>query len=137
MFPGSSTPEGVSWTLAGASRAASDRPAGPGAPAQERDPGPARSSLRCLHRHRRPVRDRDGRASLPSAPRACTRPCTSRPRKGFVILDSTLIATDRIAANEPYYSMKHRRHGMNVQVVAAPDGTPLCSRGHCPAARTT
>ncbi|MFJ5036112.1 transposase family protein, partial [Streptomyces sp. NPDC088560] len=36
-----------------------------------------------------------------------------------------LIATDRIAADEPYYSMKHRRHGMNVQVVAAPNGTPL------------
>jgi hypothetical protein len=46
-------------------------------------------------------------------------------RTGFVILDGTLIATDRIAADEPYYSMKHRRHGMNVQVVAAPDGTPL------------
>ncbi|MGW0137529.1 transposase family protein [Streptomyces calvus] len=47
------------------------------------------------------------------------------PPEGFVILDGTLIATDRIAADEPYYSMKHRRHGMNVQVVAAPDGTPL------------
>lgn len=47
------------------------------------------------------------------------------PSEGFVILDGTLIATDRIAADEPYYSMKHRRHGMNVQVVATPDGTPL------------
>ncbi|MDQ0605369.1 hypothetical protein QF037_009714 [Streptomyces canus] len=47
------------------------------------------------------------------------------PPEGFVILDGTLIATDRIAADEPYYSMKHRRHGMNVQVVAAPDGRPL------------
>lgn len=36
-----------------------------------------------------------------------------------------MIATDRIAADEPCYSMKHRRHGINVQVVAAPDGTPL------------
>jgi len=43
----------------------------------------------------------------------------------FVILDGTLISTDRIAADEPYYSMKHRQHGMNVQVIARPDGTPL------------
>ncbi|MBH1934255.1 transposase family protein [Streptomyces sp. AV19] len=43
----------------------------------------------------------------------------------FVVVDGTLIPTDRIAADEPYYSQKHRRHGMTVQVVARPDGTPL------------
>ena len=43
----------------------------------------------------------------------------------FVIIDGTLVATDRVAADEPYYSMKHRKHGMNVQVIARPDGTPL------------
>ncbi|WSU55623.1 transposase family protein [Streptomyces sp. NBC_01092] len=43
----------------------------------------------------------------------------------FVILDGTLIGTDRVAADEPYYSMKHRKHGVNVQVIATPDGTPL------------
>ena len=43
----------------------------------------------------------------------------------FVIVDGTLIPTDRIAADEPYYPQKHRKHGMNVQVIAAPDGTPL------------
>ncbi|GAA4885642.1 IS5/IS1182 family transposase [Kitasatospora terrestris] len=43
----------------------------------------------------------------------------------FVIVDGTLIPTDRIAADEPYYSQKHRKHGMNVQVLATPDGTPL------------
>ncbi|SEQ84478.1 Helix-turn-helix of DDE superfamily endonuclease [Streptomyces radiopugnans] len=42
-----------------------------------------------------------------------------------VIVDGTLIPTDRIKADEPYYSMKHRRHGINVQVIARPDGTPL------------
>ncbi|WP_163014058.1 IS5 family transposase [Streptomyces sp. S1] len=42
-----------------------------------------------------------------------------------VIVDGTLIPIDRIAADEPYYSMKHRKHGMNVQVIAHPDGTPL------------
>ncbi|GAA3592709.1 transposase family protein [Streptomyces osmaniensis] len=43
----------------------------------------------------------------------------------FVIVHDTLIATDRIKADEPYYSMKHKQHGINVQVVARPDGTPL------------
>ncbi|GJF33658.1 hypothetical protein KNE206_63580 [Kitasatospora sp. NE20-6] len=43
----------------------------------------------------------------------------------FVIVDGTPIPTDRIAADEPYHSQKHRKHGMNVQVIATPDGTPL------------
>ncbi|MBB5109747.1 hypothetical protein FHS40_008877 [Streptomyces spectabilis] len=43
----------------------------------------------------------------------------------FVIVDGTLIPTDRITADEPYYSQKHKKHGMNVQVIARPDGTPL------------
>ncbi|MFC9289325.1 hypothetical protein [Streptomyces sp. NPDC057052] len=53
------------------------------------------------------------------------RTCASRPRKGFVILDGALITADRIAGDEPYYSMKHRRQGMNAQVVASLEGTPL------------
>jgi hypothetical protein len=40
-------------------------------------------------------------------------------------LDGTLIRTDRVAADEPYYSQKHRHHGMNVAVLARPDGTAL------------
>ncbi|MFJ4806749.1 transposase family protein [Streptomyces murinus] len=43
----------------------------------------------------------------------------------FVIVDGTLIPADRVAADKPYYSQKHRKHGVNVQVVAHPDGTPL------------
>ncbi|GAA3594040.1 hypothetical protein GCM10022295_89340 [Streptomyces osmaniensis] len=43
----------------------------------------------------------------------------------FVIVDGTLIPTDRIKADEPYYSQKHKQHGMDVQVIAVPDGTPL------------
>lgn len=39
-----------------------------------------------------------------------------------VIVDGTLIPTDRIRADQPYYSRKHRKHGMNVQVNARPDG---------------
>lgn len=48
-----------------------------------------------------------------------------------VLLDGTLIATDRIASPGPtrgvdlWWSGKHRRHGGNIQVVSAPDGWPL------------
>lgn len=37
--------------------------------------------------------------------------------KAFVILDGTLLPIDRIAADTPYYSGKHKRHGINVQVL--------------------
>lgn len=48
---------------------------------------------------------------------------------GYVIVDGTLIACDRVAADRPFYSGKHRRHGMNIQVVAAPDGALLWTSG--------
>lgn len=35
--------------------------------------------------------------------------------KTFVILDGTLLPIDRIAADQPFYSGKHKKHGMNVQ----------------------
>jgi DDE superfamily endonuclease/Helix-turn-helix of DDE superfamily endonuclease len=41
---------------------------------------------------------------------------------GYVILDGTLIPIDRVAADRPYYSGKHRMHGMNLQVISTPDG---------------
>ncbi|MEN3616239.1 transposase family protein [Plantactinospora sp. ZYX-F-223] len=40
----------------------------------------------------------------------------------YAILDGTLIPIDRIHDQKPYYSGKHRRHGMNVQVIADPAG---------------
>lgn len=43
-------------------------------------------------------------------------------RLAFVILDGTLLPIDRIAADTPYYSGKHKRHGMNVQVLTDPFG---------------
>ena len=52
-----------------------------------------------------------------------------------VILDGTLIATDRIATPGPtrgvdlWWSGKHRHHGGNIQVVSAPDGWPLWTSG--------
>lgn len=45
--------------------------------------------------------------------------------KAFVILDGTLLPIDRIAADTPYCSGKHKRHGMNVQVLTNPFGRLL------------
>ncbi|MFJ8511006.1 transposase family protein, partial [Streptomyces avermitilis] len=39
--------------------------------------------------------------------------------KAFVLLDGTLLPIDRIAADRPFCSGKHKRHGMDVQIVAA------------------
>ena len=38
----------------------------------------------------------------------------------FVVIDGTLIPVDRVAADRPFYSGKHRKHGMNLQVIARP-----------------
>jgi hypothetical protein len=40
----------------------------------------------------------------------------------YAILDGTLIAIDRVAEDRPYYCGKHKRHGVNVQVLADPAG---------------
>ena len=40
----------------------------------------------------------------------------------YAILDGTLIPIDRVANQRPYYSGKHHRHGVNVQVLADPAG---------------
>ncbi|WP_329599950.1 IS5 family transposase [Streptomyces pseudovenezuelae] len=45
--------------------------------------------------------------------------------KAYVILDGTLLPIDRIAADRPFYSGKHKKHGMNVQVIADPLGRLL------------
>ena len=57
-------------------------------------------------------------------------------RAGYacVVLDGTLIPIDRVAADRPFYSGKHRKHGMNLQVIADhhrvldPGRGPLVSR---------
>jgi hypothetical protein len=52
-----------------------------------------------------------------------------------VIVDGTLIHTDRISAPGPtpgvdaWWSGKHKHHGGNIQVVSAPDGWPLWTSG--------
>jgi hypothetical protein len=50
----------------------------------------------------------------------------------YVVLDGTLIAIDRVAADRPFYSGKHKRHGMNLQVIASPCGDILRVSGALP-----
>ena len=50
----------------------------------------------------------------------------------YVIVDGTLIPIDRVAAARPFYSGKHKRHGMNLQVIASPDGDILWVSGALP-----
>ena len=52
----------------------------------------------------------------------------------FVVIDGTLIPIDRVAADRPFYSGKHRRHGMNLQVVSSPAGEILWVSGPLPGA---
>ncbi|GAA3475581.1 hypothetical protein GCM10018966_001070 [Streptomyces yanii] len=60
--------------------------------------------------------------------------------KAFALLDGTLLPIDRIAADRPFHSGKHKKNGMNVQVIADPfgrllwaspalPGRPRCPRG--------
>ena len=53
---------------------------------------------------------------------------------GYVLLDGTLIPIDRVAADSPFYSGKHKKHGMNLQVIASPDGTIVWVSGSLPGA---
>jgi hypothetical protein len=43
----------------------------------------------------------------------------------YAILDGTLISIDRVHHQKPYYSGKHRRHGVNVQIIAALTGAKM------------
>jgi hypothetical protein len=53
----------------------------------------------------------------------------SRAGHAYVILDGTLIPVGRVARGRPFYSGKHKKHGMNLQVIASPDGSvPWVSR---------
>jgi hypothetical protein len=48
------------------------------------------------------------------------------------VLDGTLIPAGRVAADRPFYSGKHKRHGMNLQVIASPNGSILWVSGPLP-----
>src|SRR6266702_2188975 len=47
----------------------------------------------------------------------------------YVVIDGTLIPIDRVAADRPFYSGKHKKHGMNLQVIASPAGDILWVSG--------
>ena len=48
------------------------------------------------------------------------------------MIDGTLIPIDRVAADKPFYSGKHKKHGLNLQVIASPDGDILWVSGALP-----
>jgi hypothetical protein len=52
----------------------------------------------------------------------------------YLVIDGTLIPIDRVAADRPFYSGKHRRHGMNLQVIASPHGDIVWVSGPLPGA---
>ena len=52
----------------------------------------------------------------------------------YLVIDGTLIPIDRVAADRPFYSGKHRKHGMNLQVIASPHGDIMWVSGPLPGA---
>lgn len=106
--------------------------------------GPGASALRP---HLRPARRRLG-VGLATTHRYVTEaievlaplaPTLSKARqaaatKAYVILDGTLPPIDRTAADRPFYSGKHKRHGMNVQVITDPFGKLLWASPALPGA---
>ncbi|MFJ6866444.1 transposase family protein, partial [Streptomyces termitum] len=54
--------------------------------------------------------------------------------KAYLILDGTFLPIDRIAADRPFRSGKHKKHGMNVQVLADPFGRLLWASPALPGA---
>jgi hypothetical protein len=52
----------------------------------------------------------------------------------YVVVDGTLIPVDRVAADRPFYSGKHKRHGMNLQVIVGPCGDIVWVSGALPGA---
>jgi hypothetical protein len=52
-----------------------------------------------------------------------------RSGAAFVILDGTLVGIDRNQIDRPFYSGKHKRHGMNLQAIADARGNLLWVSG--------
>ncbi len=110
--------------------------AGPGLPAQRRDVRRAGRRVRRRYRHRLALCERDrgvaGRPLPEAAPGTGGTP--KKAGHAYVVIDGTLIPVDRVAADRPFYSGKHRRHGMNLHVISAPDGEILWVSGPLPGA---
>ena len=69
---------------------------------------------------------------------ALTEAVETARRKAFVIVDDSLLRTDRMGMtgrrNRPFSSGKHTRHGRNVQVLADPGSktpAPSCAAREC------
>jgi DDE superfamily endonuclease/Helix-turn-helix of DDE superfamily endonuclease len=58
----------------------------------------------------------------------------ARAGYAYVVVDGTLIPVGRVAADRPFYSGKHKRHGMNLQVIASPGGDIVWVSGPLPGA---
>jgi hypothetical protein len=58
----------------------------------------------------------------------------TRAGHAYLVIDGTLIPIDRVAADRPFYSGKHRKHGMNLQVIATPGGDIVWVSGPLPGA---
>jgi hypothetical protein len=60
-------------------------------------------------------------------------------RKAFVVLDGTLLRIDRVGMgsgrDRPYFSGKHKAHGVNVQVISDPAGRLIWASPTLPGAR--
>jgi hypothetical protein len=70
------------------------------------------------------VCERDRGAARSPAPPKLRKALREAKKKGYayVVIDGTLIPIDRVAADRPFLSGKHKRHGMNLQVIAGPNG---------------
>lgn len=55
----------------------------------------------------------------------------------YAILDGTLIPIDRVRDQKPYDSGKHKRHGVNVQIIADAAGRLIWASPRYPARPTT
>lgn len=62
-------------------------------------------------------------AAAPTLGQAVT--AAARAGWGHLVLDGTLVRTDRLAADRPYYSGKHHHHGINIQALTNPRGHPI------------
>jgi hypothetical protein len=56
-----------------------------------------------------------------------------RAGHAFVVIDGTLIAIDRVAKDRPFYSGKHKKRDMNLQVISSPAGDIRWVSGPLPA----
>ena len=93
-----------------------------------------RRRVRGLDRDLLAVRQRNRRTAGRAGAEAAGRAAEGEARRAmaYVVIDGTLIPIDRIAADRPFYSGKHKMHGVNLQVIASPDGTILWVSGQLP-----